>query len=62
MCGVVPAPEEAKEYLPGLAVASAISSGTVWAGSSSRTISMLGTDHSMAMAAKSRVTSNGRRA
>ena len=30
---VVPEPDEAKEYLPGLAFTSAISSGTVFAGS-----------------------------
>ena len=58
MCGVVPAPDEAKESLPGCALASAISSGTVFTGSSSRTISMLGTDHSMATAVKSLSTSN----
>ena len=59
ICGLVPAPEEAKEYLPGSALVSAISSGTVLAGRSSRVISMLGTDHSMAMPVKSLAASNG---
>ncbi len=56
---MVPEPEEAKEYLPGLASQSLINSGTVLAGRSSRVISMLGTVHSMATAVKSFATSYG---
>ena len=55
----MPEPDEAKEYLPGLALHNAVSSGTDFTGRSRRTISMLGTDHIMATAVKSLSTSNG---
>ena len=58
-CGLVPAPDEAKDSLPGLARASAISSGTVFAWRSRRVIRRFGTDHSMAMPVKSFAGSNG---
>ena len=55
----MPDPDEAKEYLPGLALASAISSGTVLAGTPGRTIRRLGSDHSMLTPVKSFSASNG---
>ena len=59
MCGLVPAPPEAKVYLPGLAFTSSTSSGTVFAGTSGLTTKMLGTCHSRLIGVKSFSASNG---
>ena len=56
---LVPAPPDAKESFPGLARASAMSSCTVFTGTSLLTTRTLGVKQSCEIGAKSRIGSNG---
>lgn len=56
---LMPAPPDAKVYLPGLALARATSSGIVVAGISGLTTRTFGTNHSMLIGVKSFSASNG---
>jgi len=58
MCGALPTPADATVILPGLRLASAISSGTDLAGSDGLTTSTPGPREIVATGAKSRMTLN----